>query len=642
MKRRPNRAPRKVPLGRARADFSWQTLIAFAALLATLLAVYSPAISGQLLWDDDFHVPTPEMRSLHGLVRIWIEPGSMQQYYPLVDSAFWVMHALWGDWTPGYHLVTIAMHFAAAVLVFVVLQRLMIPGAMLAAAIFALHPLHVESVAWITELKNTMSAVFYLAALLLYLRFDQERRGSLYAWALGLFVLALLSKTVTVTLPAALLVIFWWQRGTLSWQKDVVPLVPFFVVGSLSGAMTAWMEWNHVGASGAPFELSWVQRLLLSGRIPWFYLWKLFWPAELIFVYPRWEIDPLQWWQYLFPIATAALIALSWLMRRWSRAHLAAVLFFGGSLFPALGFLNVYYFKYSYVSDHFPYLASLGVIALVSAALATLLARHGLWQRPAGNALCVGLLAVLAVLSWRETPAYADNRSLFEATIDRNPGAWMAHYNLGLILMGRGDNVAAAERFRAVIEIRPEYGDAHNNLGLTFLRQGRNRESLEHFRRTLDREPDHHLAHANLGLALQGLGRVAEAIDEYAAAVQAEPDFAEGYNQWGQVLMSSKDFEAALAHFQTAVRIRPDFAAARFNLAQTLMALGRTGEAVAHFQEVVRISPGDANAHLNLGHALGMQGRIREAVLEFEEAVRLNPDNPHAVENLRWARSLPR
>jgi tetratricopeptide (TPR) repeat protein len=639
-KRRPNRAPRKVLPQRPRSGFTPQTLILFAALLAAVLAAYSPAIHGHFLWDDDFHVPAPNMQDLQGLLRIWIEPGAMQQYYPLVDSTFWVMHALWGDWTTGYHLVTIAMHFTAVVLAFVILQRLKIPGALLAAAIFALHPLHVESVAWITELKNTMSAVFYLAALAVYLRFDEERRGSLYAWALALFVLALLSKTVTVTLPAALLVIFWWQRGTLSWQKDVVPLLPFFVLAPLSAAMTAWMEWNHVGASGAAFQQTGIQRLLLAGRIPWFYLWKLFWPAKLIFIYPRWEIDAHQWWQYLFPVATAALIALSWLIRRWSRAPLAAVLFFGGSLFPVLGFVNVYFFKYSYVSDHFPYLASLGIITLVSAALATLLARHGLWRRPAGHALCVGLLAVLAFLSWREAPVFADNRALYEATINRNPGGWMAHYNLGLLLQERGENTEAAEQFRAVMKIRPDYADAYNNLGLSLLRQGRAREAIQYFQQTLDLEPDHHLAHTNFGLALEYLGRVREAMDHYAAAVRAKPDFAEAQNQWGLALMSVKDFEAAVGHYQTALQIRPNYLAAHFNLAQALTALGRPGEAVEHYREIARIAPNDVNAHLALGNALAMQGRTREAVLEFQEAVRLNPSNAQAIESLRRAQAL--
>jgi protein O-mannosyl-transferase len=274
-----------------------------AALAATVFLAYRPAWQGALIWDDDAHVTRPELQSWHGLYRIWFDLKATQQYYPLLHSAFWIESRLWGRDTLGYHLVNIFLHITAAILVAVILRRLAIPGAYLAAAIFALHPVNVESVAWITELKNTLSTVFYLSAALVYLGFDHRRRASLYAGALGLFVLGLLSKTTTATLPAALLVVFWWQRGRLSWRRDVLPLIPFFVLGAAAGLFTAWVERVIGGAQGADFNFTIVERCLIGGRAVWFYLSKLFWPVNLTFIYPRWHVSQGVWWQYLFPLA---------------------------------------------------------------------------------------------------------------------------------------------------------------------------------------------------------------------------------------------------------------------------------------------------------------------------------------------------
>ncbi len=307
----------------------------------------------------------------------------------MLHSAFWIEHRLWGDATLGYHLVNIFLHATAAFLVALILRRLAIPGAYLAAAIFALHPVQAESVAWIAEQKNTLSAVFYLAAMLAYLHFDQTRRMPLYWWALGLFLLAIFSKTVTATLPGGLLVIFWWQRGRLSWKGDVLPLVPFFLLGAGGGMITAWWELKINNCVGPEFQFTLLERVLIAGRAIWFHLWKLCWPTKLTFIYPRWQIDVRAWWQYVFPLGVVALAIGLWSIRRWSRAPLAALLFFAGTLFPVLGFFNLYTFRYSLVANHYQYLASLGAITLAAAGaarqletLAALASAGRLWSMP--------------------------------------------------------------------------------------------------------------------------------------------------------------------------------------------------------------------------------------------------------------------
>ncbi|MDI1318806.1 MAG: hypothetical protein PSW75_01255, partial [bacterium] len=362
MSKRPSPPPAASP---ARADVgSWLAGWWCALVFLLILVAYLPALSGGLLWDDNGHITRTDLRSWEGLFRIWSEIGATQQYYPLLHSAFWLEHHLWGDATLGYHLLNVLLHATTACLFGRLLQRLAVPGAWLAALLFALHPVCVESVAWISEQKNTLSAVFYLAAALAYLRFDDgERTPRRYVLATGLFVLALLTKSVTATLPAALLVVGWWRRGRLDWRRDVRPLLPWFVLAGASGLFTAHFESALIGAQGADFNLGVLQRCLLAGRVVWFYLGKLAWPADLIFIYPRWTIDTAVWWQWLFPLAGLALLGgLAWWSRQ-SRGPLAAALLFGGTLFPVLGFVNVYPFVFSFVADHFQYLASLAVFA---------------------------------------------------------------------------------------------------------------------------------------------------------------------------------------------------------------------------------------------------------------------------------------
>ena len=440
-------------------------LLGFFLVALTILA-YQPVWHAGLIWDDDGHITPPKLRSLNGLVRIWTQPGAAQQYYPLVHTIFWVEHRLWGDATAGYHWQNILLHSFAALLLVKILSRLKIPGAWLAAALFALHPVEVESVAWISELKNTLSAVFYLSAALAYLGFDRNRNRGNYAAALGLFLLGLMSKTVIATLPGALLVIFWWQRGKLSWRRDVVPLVPFFVAGIGSGLFTAWMERKFIGAEGSEFDFTIIERCLIAGRAIWFYLGKLLWPVDLAFFYPRWNISQTVWWQYLFPGAALLLLGVM-VWRRW-RGPLAALLFFVGTLFPALGFFNVYPFRFSFVADHFQYLASIGPLTLLAAGitLSPNLLHKG---KPSFQPLlCATMLLLLGILTWRQCGMYANAETLWRTSLRWNPDAWLAQYNLGTLLGTNGKLDEAVEHLREAVRLNPRYASAYSNLGKAY------------------------------------------------------------------------------------------------------------------------------------------------------------------------------
>jgi protein O-mannosyl-transferase len=656
----------------------------FVAIFCATLAAYLPALHGSRVWDDNNHVTRPDLRSLHGLWRIWFDLGATQQYYPLLHSAFWLEHQMWGNTVVGYHLTNIVLHALSACLVVIIVRRLSLPGAWLAGFVFALHPVQVESVAWITEQKNTLSGVFFLAALLAYLYFEQDRRKPKYMLATALFVLALLSKTVTATLPVVLVVILWWRRGRLAWKRDVLYLLPWFVLGATAGLFSSWVERTSIGAQGSSFLLTPVQRVLIAGRDICFYLGKLFWPINLAFFYPRWNVDPAVWWQWLFPLGVLAVAAGLVFAAQRDRGPLAGFLIFTGALFPVLGFLNLYFFRYSYVADHFQYLALLGVIVPVIALLATATERAR-----SGKTVIIScfvlLILVLGILSWRQSQAYRDTETLYRTSLEHNPDSSIAHYNLGTLLANKpGQLQEVIEQYEAALQIDPEQAEVHNNLGIALSRipgqlpkaianyeaalriqpdyeaahldlgnalsrvSGRLQDAIVEYRVALRINPDDAQAHYDLGNLLSGIpGRLPDAIAEYRAAFRVEPDFAEAHFNLGNALsrISSRS-QDAIAEYQTALHIRPDFVEAHNNLGLMLSRIpARLPDAIAEYQAALRIRSDYAEAHFNLANALAqMPGQTEDAIAEYQTAQRIRPDYAGVVserlKELRASRSV--
>ncbi|HYW46554.1 MAG TPA: tetratricopeptide repeat protein [Bryobacteraceae bacterium] len=655
-------------LGTGAALGTW-ALLFFATLIA-----YLPALRGGLLWDDDHHLTRPDLQSLHGLWRIWFDLGATQQYYPLLHSAFWIEHLIWGDSVLGYHLANVLLHATAAFLLIAILRRLALPGAWLAGFIFALNPICVEAVAWISEQKSTLSGVLYLCSALAYLHFDQTRSKRKYFLATGLFVLALLSKTVTATLPAALLVVVWWKRGRVDWRRDARPLLPWLALGACAGIFTAWMERTSIGAQGPDFALTPAARFLLAGRAICFYAGKLLWPADLMFTYPRWTLDAREWWQYLFPAGVVAVaIALS-LAARNHRGPLAGFLFFAGTLFPVLGFLNAYPFLFSFVADHFQYLACLGI--MVPAACGLAMAAGRVWPGPSPlPRICAAAAfsAVLGVLTWRQSVMYRDAETLYRTTLARNPASWMARQNLCAMLVPRPGGLAEAiAQCEAALRIRPNYAEAHNNLGSAWAQMpdrladaiaefraalaakpefaeahfnlanalvripGRQLEAIAQYGAALRIRPAYLEAHMNLGTVLSRAGRMEDAVAEYRAALRLDPNLAEAHNNLGSALAQLPGrLPDAIAEYRAALEIDPQYAKAHNNLGSLLAQIpGRLPDAIGEYQAAVRANPAYANVHYNLGVALAKAGRTPEAIAEFETALRLEPNSPKAHYNL--------
>jgi len=651
MTRRPGHSQQMPsPVAPARSDPAAWTAGWICALifLVTLLA-YWPALSGGFIWDDNGHVTRTDLRDFTGLFRIWFELGATQQYYPVLHSAFWLEHVLWGDSTLGYHLLNVLLHATAACLFGALLRRLFEgkaspsaglrafdPGTMaagherrrdagvawFAALLFALHPVCVESVAWISEQKNTLSLVFYLCAALAYLRFTDQHRATSYLLATGLFSLALLTKTVTASLPAALLVVFWWQRGRLEWRRDVVPLLPWFALSAVSGLVTAHFERELIGAQGADFALNWVQRGLLAGRVFWFYLAKLAWPADLIFIYPRWTVDASVWGQWLFPGAALALLGVLGWWRHRQRGPLAAALLFAGALFPVLGFVNVFPFVFSYVADHFQYLASLAIFALAGAGLTQVAARL---PRAGQAAAGLTLLAGLAALTWAQCGRYRDNLTLYQAILERNPACWLAHNNLATTLTEAGRMEEALPHLEKTLQLRPDYALAENNMGDALTRLNRPLEAIPHFEKAVRLEPRFYQAHNNLGIALMAVDRLPESLIEFERALEFSPKYAEAEHNLGVALARLNRTAEALPHFERAVQLRPGYAEAELSWAIALMLDNRFPEAVPHFEQAVALDPDSIENRSTYGRALMHHGQFEAALPHFEHVLRLNP-----------------
>jgi protein O-mannosyl-transferase len=638
MKNRPP-APRKAtvatpPYPTATSATVPQRWLVVALFAATLLA-YWPSLSGGFLWDDDGHVTKKELRSIDGLVRIWTEPQATQQYYPLLHSAFWLEYRLWDGNPLGYRVLNLLLHATTACLFAALLRRLQVPGAWLAAFIFALHPVCVESVAWISEQKNTLSLVLYLLAALAYLRFDERRQRSHYLIASTLFVAALLSKTVTATLPAALLVVLWWKRGRLDFRRDLAPLSLWFALGIAAGLITMWAERTMIGARGDEFAFSFLERCLIAGRVVWFYLGKLFWPAELIFIYPRWTIDAAQLTQWLFPIGgVAATAALSWFAWKKSRrGPLAAWLLFVGTLVPALGFFNVYPFVFSFVADHFQYHACLAIVALAAAGLSGALARL---PRGVTIGATVAVVALLAHLSRGHSAIYVSNLTLFEATVAKNPAAWMAHSNLGTTLNDHNRSPEALIHLQTAHDLRPD-AEAKNNLGYTLTRLGRPAEAVAYLEQALALRPTFAAASNNLGIAYVALRRNSDAVAAFQAALRLQPHYPAARLNLGLAIAQSGRTEEAVAHFRQALELDPNYADAELHLGLGLTLLGKFPEGRPHFERSLRLNPYSFQNVHTYARALENVGQLTDAIVRYRQALDLAPDHPDVHADLARA-----
>ena len=567
-------------------------------VLLTLVAYLPAMLHGGWIWDDPEYILRNSLISnrVSDLADIWFSLKT-PQYYPLVFTSFWIEHNLWGvaadgSQAPfGYHVVNVLLHACNGVLVWQLFLRLRVRWAWLIGAVFALHPMLVESAAWVTERKNTLSGFFYLLSALAYLRFDdvfeKESKRTLadwkwYAVAFVCFVGALLSKTVTASLPPALVLALLFQRKVISVRR-LLPLLPMLVTGVGMGLLTAWIEKRLVGMEAFSSEqaMPWAERIIVYSKVLWFYPTKLLLPWPLIFNYPRWIIDTGRIADWLPVVAAVGLGGfLIWLWRRGMRGPFLALSFFAGTIFPAGGIVYVFPHKFSFVADHFCYLGSLGVIALFVACLARAVASIR------GAALLGStVLAACGVLTWLQCGDYRSEDYLWHSTISRNPASWMGHNNLSVIYLDDGEEVLnnglpksaqpwfelSAFHGEQAVALKSNHYKAHMNLGTALFRLGRFGEALQHFETSVKLMREGYtdapeklrmlapmaLIYGQMGQCHSALNQPTAALDSYEKALQVDGrDFLTLLHQGEELLRLGRD-EAAVQCFLAIQRVLP-------------------------------------------------------------------------------------
>jgi tetratricopeptide (TPR) repeat protein len=652
------------PAPRRRAG---RTLLAAAALVLLGVLVLRPVLAGGWLWDDESEVTDNRiLRDPAGLARIWLAPAG-PDYFPLKSTAQWLEWRAWGARPAGYHAVSLALHLASALLLWRLLRRLGARWGWLGGLLFAVHPLAVESVAWAAELKNTLSLPLLLLALAAWLDWDEAGRPAAYARSLLFFLAAMLAKSSVVMLPAVLLLLAWWRRGRIA-GRDLAAAAPFFAVSLVLGAVT-WRFQHRVAighwtiAAGGPAE-----RVMRAALALGFYFRQAVVPAGLSPLYAAGSVAPS--WPHLLPLAALlALAAWLWAHRSsWGRHGLLGLGFFVLNLAPILGLVDMSYLRYTWVADHFAYLAVIGVAGLGAAALGAL-ARTAPVRAGAG---AVVLASLLAAESHGYAGVFHDSERLWTYVLARDPASWAANYNLGFAEVQRGSLRAGIGHYETALRLKPDFAQAHSSLSYALLLADRPAAALAEARTAV--QLGYGKAHTNLGNALAQTGDLAGAIQEEKTALEFQPDSPEVEVNLGNALTQAGRVPEALGHFQRALRLQPDFSAGRYNFALALAQGGRlpeaadqlelaaaeapanatiwnewgailaqTGhlpEAAARFVRATQLAPNFAGAQANLGSVLLQEHRPREAIAPLEAAVRLDPGLAGARQNLAAAREL--
>ena len=613
-------------------SYSRQGLLAFVALGLLVIVPYLPAMMwGGFVWDDNLCIKVDPVREVSGLQQIWFSPSAIEEedhYWPLVYTTFWLEHKLWGFDPTGYHIVNVLLHLANTLLLWHLLRRLAVPGAWVVAAVFAVHPLHVESVAWIIERKDVLSGLFYLGAVLAWLRFVEQSNPRWYVWSLVLYAAGLLSKSIVVTLPATLLIWHWWKQGRVT-STDMLRSVPFFAVGLV--IVLGDLSFYQSGSS-ASFDYSFIERTLIASRALWFYVGKLLWPFELAVIYPRWDIrvsDPLAWGNLISAVALALTL---WHFRsRIGRGPLAGALFFAVTVSPVLGFVDYGYMNYAFVADRFQYLAGIGALAVVIGTAACGVGRlPDLWQKGALGGAAV-IIIVLGLLTWRQANIWKDEETLNSHIIALNPEARNAHRHLAKELYNQDRYEEALEPARVAVEQRPDHFKAHVTLGLILVELSRFEEAEIHLRRAIELNPEVHSTRLKLSDVLYNQGRYEEALDVARAAVEQRPDSFASHGLLGALLTELGRFEEAETHLRRAIELNPKARKAHFNLGEALHNQGRYEEAVDAYRVAIEQGLDDALAHSKLGMVLNELERFEEAETHLRRAMALDPSHTEAL-----------
>ena len=667
----------------------WWRIAQAVTLLVLVLVIYAPTLNNEFISDDHHYVGDAEkLASWDGLSRIWLDPSATPQYYPLTNTMFWIQHHVFGNDPRGYHLVNIVEQMIVVLLVWYLLHCLNVPGAWLAAALLAVHPVHVDTVAWISEQKNLLSCMLALGSILAYLRFapqsllgnreatNPEKHGpwGYYALSFLLYIAAVSSKTVAVSVPPVLLVIFWWKSGRFAW-KEGLRLIPFLIVGVALSLVSVFVESVLLQARGHQWDLSWLSRFLVAGHATCFYLHELVWPHPLKFMYQRWNIDPHDWQQYLYPIAVLVVIVILWWFRnRIGRGPLAAIFLFLGIMAPALGFFNIHFFLYSYVADHFQYHASIAIFALVAAGIVIATQKLPQGKRAGQVMLAVAILLPLAIMARQRTYVYATDVTLTTDNLKDNPDSWAAQQTYGLMLQSQKRYREALTHHTEALRLFPDHGEIHCSIGMTLAHLKRYDEAVSELEQSISMKmttEDTYLAEVSIAEIRKLQGRLKEAAAHYKAALVLKTTDSEALHKYrlilrqigdkpaeidvlhqmlildsqnpdlhhdvGMLLMETGKLNQAEIELTQAAALAPDNARFQEDLAMLLFKLNRLDLAEKALKRAAGLNPKSANTFIGLGAIYGQRGEIDAAINAFQSALKADPINKQAADNLAKA-----
>jgi tetratricopeptide (TPR) repeat protein len=585
-------------------DFLFRLAILVLATLWIYTPVYHSFYPADWLWDDDQLLTanaTVQSTTPAALAKLWFNPDGAD-YFPLSYTALWLQWPFFKMWPTGYHFTTIVLHIIGALLLWRLLVVMKIPGAWLAATLFAIHPVCVESVAWVSELKNTLSLPLFLLSAIFFVQFDDQKPDAPQAWntyvlSIVFFALSMLAKTSVVAMPVVLLLYVWWKRGRVT-ERDLIRTAPFFLISIVLGIITIYYQHGRaIGAEtiivGGPDS-----RIATAGMCILFYLKLIFWPVTLLPIYTKWDVDPPKAWQFL---AWPVIMGAGWWFWQnratWGRHAIFGLGFFLLMVAPVLGFVTISYMRITWAADHFIYLPMIGVLVLVAAGIATWYGRLAAGERPL---LAAGTALVLAMLSWMSftyAGAWVNEDALWTHTLRYNENAWQAHNRLGAKKFARGhvddlnppnriESKGALHHFTRSTALRPDLGETHNNLGTALSAKGRMEEAIEQFKEACRVTPHVPAIHVNLANALAAAGRFAEAEEKYLELIRGmderyaqavkdsgnpnlpmDPAAAPLLNNYGVTLFKQNKTQDAIAAFRRALSINPNLKDAKESLA---------------------------------------------------------------------------
>ena len=586
--------------------------------------IYLPCLHGGKIMDDEMML-NPLVQSPAGLPSIWFK-SMTPDYFPLTFSSLWLEYRFFGDNLFAYHMTNVALHAISAILLWQLLRALKVPGAWLAALLFVVHPVNVESVAWVSQRKNTLAMPFFLLTIWFYIT-AREKDRTFYALSLVCFALALLSKTAVVPLPLVLLLLDWLKDKRIT-GNHVKRALPFFALSAVAGLITLWFQAHRVIGTDVVQNASWPARFAIAGCALWFYLYKAFLPINLVFVYPRWEISATAIVNWLPLVAFVTFAFVIWKRReRWPGA-LVALSYFVLMLLPVLGFLNIYYLKYSLVADHWQYFAMIGPIAFAAAAVVSMV-------RPTVvNGVSIALIGTLAFLSWKQSHLYSSAELIWHDTIERNPKCWLAHNSYGLELMQRAIRNAppdkalletAINHYHESWRLNPDNVEARINAGSALIALGRVEDGKHEFRKAQQTNPNDALAFYNRGSILHQEHKLAEAEAEYRKAVKRWPQYALAYLWLGRALEQQGKLAEAEEAFSKTISLLPVSVGAHRDLAGVLDLQGKSSQAMLEYRKVLELEPSDAMSHYRLGNVLLKLNQREAACDEYARALAIEP-----------------